>query len=165
MGNFYDSYWEEGASDSLIRSLSQEYEWNLMTLENDVFRGEASAFREAVNKVLGYDGVQINFPNGEKHFVAWFPEQIKSATDNVGTFSGNPDIRWREVDERKAAAEEDALDRRFEELYERYESGDKSAYGEAEELAAEAARRKGYDVKVYHGTGADGFNVADATSR
>lgn len=106
MGNFYESYWEEGASDSLIRSLSQEYEWNLMTLENDVFRGEASAFREAVNKVLGYDGVQINFPNGEKHFVAWFPEQIKSATDNVGTFSGNPDIRWREVDERKAAADE-----------------------------------------------------------
>lgn len=106
LGNFYESYWEEGASDSLIRSLSQEYEWNLMTLENDVFRGEASAFREAVNKVLGYDGVQINFPNGEKHFVAWFPEQIKSATDNVGTFSGNPDIRWREVSETKRAADE-----------------------------------------------------------
>ena len=106
LGNFYESYWEEGASDSLIRSLSQEYEWNLMTLENDVFRGEASAFREAVNKVLGYDGVQINFPNGEKHFVAWFPEQIKSATDNIGTYSENPDIRWREVSETKRAADE-----------------------------------------------------------
>lgn len=71
----------------------------------------------------------------------------------------NPDIRWR-LDE--GAAE---LDARHAELYERYKGGDEAAYGEALELVADEARRNGYDVKVYHGTGADGFNVADATSR
>ena len=70
--------------------------------------------------------------------------------------SENPDIRWR-LDE--GAAE---LDARHAELYERYKGGDEAAYGEALELVADEARRNGYDVKVYHGTGADGFNVAKA---
>ena len=72
--------------------------------------------------------------------------------------SENPDIRWR-LDE--GAAE---LDARHAELYERYKGGDEVAYGEALELVADEARRNGYDVKVYHGTGADGFNVALADS-
>lgn len=89
-------------------------------------------------------------------YVAFDPAQIKSATDNIGTYSRNPDIRWR-IEE--GAAE---LDARHAELYERYKGGDEAAYGEALELVADEARRKGYDVKVYHGTGADGFNVAKA---
>ena len=36
------------------------------------------------------------------------------------------------------------------------------AYREAAKLVADYAENKGYDVKVYHGTGADGFNVAKA---
>lgn len=85
--------------------------------------------------------------------------QIKSATDNAGTFNPeNPDIRWR-IEE--GAAE---LDARHAELYERYKGGDEAAYDEALELVADEARRNGYDVKVYHGTGADGFNVALADS-
>lgn len=72
--------------------------------------------------------------------------------------SENPDIRWR-LDE--GAAE---LDARHAELYERYKGGDEAAYGEALELVADEARRNGYDVKVYHGTGANGFNVALADS-
>ena len=85
-------------------------------------------------------------------YVAFFPEQIKSATDNAGTFSDSPDIRWK-ID-----------DARHSELYERYQSGDKAALDEAAELAADAARRAGYETKVYHGTGANGFYVADASS-
>lgn len=90
--------------------------------------------------------------------------QIKSV-DNVGTFSAdNPDIRWRESDTR-SAAEREELTRKHRELYERYKNGDNSAYAEAVRLVAEEAERKGYATKVYHGTGADGFNVADASSR
>lgn len=81
------------------------------------------------------------------------------ATDNIGTYSENPDIRWR-IEE--GAAE---LDARHAELYERYKGGDEAAYGEALELVADEARRKGYDVKVYHGTGSNGFNIADATGK
>nr|DAR29710.1 MAG TPA: ParB ddrB-like ParB superfamily domain [Caudoviricetes sp.] len=40
------------------------------------------------------------------------------------------------------------------------EAARQKAYQDAVELVAEEARRKGYDVKVYHGTGANGFNVA-----
>ncbi len=40
---------------------------------------------------LGYDGVF----NGYDEYIAFHPEQIKSATDNIGTFdSTNPDIRY-----------------------------------------------------------------------
>lgn len=103
----------------------------------------------------GYDVMQ----NSSDVFAVYNSNQIKSATDNIGTYSENPDIRWR-LDE--GAAE---LDARHAGLYERYKGGDEAAYGEALELVADEARRKGYDVKVYHGTGADGFNVADATSK
>jgi hypothetical protein len=37
--------------------------------------------------VLGYDGVVQEYENGTKHYIAWFPNQVKSATANVGTFS------------------------------------------------------------------------------
>ena len=36
------------------------------------------------------------------------------------------------------------------------------AYYQAAKMVADYAESKGYDVKVYHGTGADGFNVAKA---
>ena len=52
--------------------------------------------------------------------------------------------------------------RDFRELYERYKKGDQTAYEEAAKLVADYAESKGYDVKVYHGTNADGFNVAKA---
>ena len=106
----------------------------------------------------GYDGVIWEY-GGSKEYAVYDSSKIKSATDNIGTYSENPDIRWR-LDE--GAAE---LDARHAELYERYKGGDEAAYGEALELVADEARRNGYDVKVYHGTGADGFNVADATSK
>lgn len=106
----------------------------------------------------GYDGVIWEY-GGSKEYAVYDSSKIKSATDNIGTYSENLDIRWR-LDE--GAAE---LDARHAELYERYKGGDEAAYGEALELVADEARRKGYDVKVYHGTGANGFNVANATSK
>lgn len=84
--------------------------------------------------------------------------QIKSATENVGTYSKNPDIRWSVREE----SELEKINRQHRELYERYRNGDQAAYGEAVKMVADYAKSKGYDVKVYHGTGADGFNVAKA---
>ena len=46
-------------------------------------------------KAKGYDGFVAEAPNGATWWVAFEPTQIKSATDNVGTFdSKNPDIRY-----------------------------------------------------------------------
>ena len=59
--------------------------------------------KEAITRDLeshGYDGVIIQFDKGSwgrstDAYIALHPEQVKSATDNVGTFDGsNPDIRY-----------------------------------------------------------------------
>lgn len=57
------------------------------------FKGQNGAgvkARELLIK-MGYDGVY----NGYDEYIAFYPSQIKSATDNVGTFDPeNPDIRY-----------------------------------------------------------------------
>lgn len=57
------------------------------------FKGQNNAGTKAREYLisLGYDGVN----NGDEEIIAFYPEQIKSATDNIGTFDGeNPDIRY-----------------------------------------------------------------------
>lgn len=86
-GDFFEEYWDGGTQDWMYGAVAGNYVGaSLMALENDFFDGEATNFRKAVNKVLGYDGVVHTFANGKTHYVAWFPEQIKSATQNRGTF-------------------------------------------------------------------------------
>lgn len=46
----------------------------------------------------GYDGVIWEY-GGSKEYAVYDSSKIKSATDNIGTYSENPDIRWREVSE------------------------------------------------------------------
>ena len=112
-------------------------------------------------KEKGYDGVIYNYGS---EIVAFKPNQIKSATDNVGTFdSANDDIRFS-YNETRTQEEIDELNTKFRDLYGQYKNGDQEAYKQAVELVKAEAERKGYVVEVYHGTGADGFNVADATS-
>ncbi|MDR1786172.1 MAG: hypothetical protein LBR23_06915 [Spirochaetaceae bacterium] len=56
----------------------------------------------------GFDGLIIDDTEfGNMSFVAFFPNQIKSATNNAGTYSGNPSILYQSIGE--AGAE--ALDR------------------------------------------------------
>lgn len=72
-------------------------------------REASNEFREMVEGD-GYDGVYYNADLNEE-WVAFEPTQIKSATDNVGTFDGsNPDIRYQFVGENGAesAAETEA---------------------------------------------------------
>ena len=57
------------------------------------FKGQNEAGQKARDYLIkmGYDGVN----NGGEEFIAFYPNQIKSATDNVGTFdSGNADVRY-----------------------------------------------------------------------
>ena len=123
------------------------------------------------NKVFGSDfnieadGFIIE-RDGGKWFNFFDRSQIKSATDNVGTFSENPDIRWSIREDSDA----EKIDRDFLELYDEYKNSKGSMrghhlYNRAALMVADYAESKGYDVKVYHGTGADGFNVADASGK
>lgn len=48
----------------------------------------------------GYDGVIVDRGEGYKEYIAFFPNQIKSATENIGTFlQKNDDIRYSIVGE------------------------------------------------------------------
>lgn len=81
-----------------------------------------------------------------------FDEQIVRRNDGV-SYS---------LEEEAEDSDAEKINRQFRELYERYKDGDKPAYEEAAKMVAEYAESKGYDVRVYHGTGANGFNVAKA---
>ena len=51
-------------------------------------------------KSQGYDGVIAKDEDMDYvEYAVYNSNQIKSATDNIGTYSENPDIRWREVSE------------------------------------------------------------------
>ena len=159
-GNYYD----EGIDKVIDEATESNYDFCDTDVEISIRISISGAdfdlTAKAIKNVTGKDGEIVPKDNNTTHFIIFNSNQAKSATDNIGTFNtNNPDIRWREVSETKRAAE---LDARHAELYERYKGGDEAAYGEALELVADEARRNGYDVKVYHGTGADGFNVAKA---
>lgn len=101
----------------------------LEAINDEIGLGEFGDIAEAMNSqeardILerdGYDGVVAEFGRGVLEYVAFRPEQIKSATDNVGTFDpNNADIRFSVPDqsdnftaeEREAALKEanDSLD-------------------------------------------------------
>ena len=71
---------------------------------------ERGSYRKAYDWLVsqGYDGVIIDeLGKGYYEYIVFKPEQIKSATDNVGTFDkGNPDIRFkiRDVEDIPAGA-------------------------------------------------------------
>ena len=79
--------------------------------------------KEAITRDLenhGYDGVIIQFDKGSfgrstDAYIALHPEQVKSATDNIGTFdAANPDIRYS--NRNSGESQVDRLARKNEEL-------------------------------------------------
>lgn len=67
---------------------------NIAALRNDFFGRDYAGWLRALSKATGYDSAFSNTP-GATHWVAWAPEQIKSAVGNVGTFSPDTaDIRY-----------------------------------------------------------------------
>ena len=66
-----------------------------------------TAGEDAMNALIeqGYDGFIRDYDGELDEINAFFPTQIKSADENVGTFDGsNPDIRYQFVGEKGAAA-------------------------------------------------------------
>lgn len=99
LGDMFDRYWETGPDDGMLQEAaaleSSGGGWNMLSLENTFFTDRPTEFRQAINKVTGYDGVIINFKN-VRNAVAWFPGQIKSASRNNGNFDmANPSILFQ----------------------------------------------------------------------
>lgn len=79
LGDYFDDYWEVGAEDWMIRELAEQYR-DVGYLDSDLFRNYPNELHEALRDVTGYDGVEVTFERtGEKFYVAWFNNQIKSA--------------------------------------------------------------------------------------
>ena len=91
----YDKYHEYGERTIEaflnIRKPAGRNDYNIDATYNNAGQNERLRLQEA-----GFDGV-IREDNGAiDEFIAFEPNQIKSATDNIGTFdSNNPDIRFR----------------------------------------------------------------------
>ena len=100
-------------------------------------------------KSQGYDGVIAKDEDMDYiEYAAYKSNQIKSATDNVGTYSENPDIRWSIRED----SEIEKIDRQHRELYDRYKGGDQAAYEEAVKMVAKYAESRGYNRDLYHGS-------------
>ncbi len=94
LGDWFESYWEGGPEQWMIQDVASNYTGpSLIQIENDFFgqEGEATAFREVVYEVLKNDGVTHGFGGLKEHWVAFFPNQIKSV-NNQGTFSEDASI-------------------------------------------------------------------------
>lgn len=105
---------------------------------------EARYIRQA--KSEGRDGVVFVLDSGNElvddtFYAAFMPEQIKSATDNVGTFDrNNPDIRYsQEADEE----------------YRRLAENPRENHAALQKMVDAAASEAGYTKKAYHGTDGD----------
>ena len=97
-------------------------------------------FTEAIRED-GYDGVIYTYPSGAHEYVAFEPEQIKSATDNTGTFDrNNTDIRYSLSAEEAERADADYMAA--------VETGDMET---AQRMVDEAAERAGYTRRMWHG--------------
>ena len=102
--------------------------------------------KEAITKDLeaaGYDGMIIqqdvgSFGRSTDAYIALHPEQVKSATENIGTFDGkNPDIRYsRELDSEYMELAKDP-------------EGNST---ELRKMVDQAAEQQGYKTLFYHGS-------------
>lgn len=101
MSNIVDTY-SVSKEEAVSEIASQIVEYNdtandaIAELSNIV--GDRQTTQQAVKNTLGYDGIFVkDFQETDGDvYIAWFPEQVKSATDNIGTFDEtNPDIRFR----------------------------------------------------------------------
>ena len=66
----------------------------------------------------GYDGVIWEY-GGSKEYAVYDSSKIKSAEDNIGTYSENPDIRWRDTGE-PTAEEISEAQKQYEEVKSKY---------------------------------------------
>lgn len=89
ISDYSPEYWEkEHHTPQELRRLAErvarEYfdEAGWVELESFYGRENGQAFLQAVSKTTGHDGVEVDFGGEDgKHYVAWFPEQIKLSSN------------------------------------------------------------------------------------
>ncbi len=98
----FENYGYGATVDSVLESVYGKNDFAMLYDISSTAIGDAVEAAELFNKVNGtkYDGFIL-----DTETVAFYPTQIKSATDNIGTFDGgDPDIRYS-VDEAEAESD------------------------------------------------------------
>ncbi len=108
----------EGFYFADTKNLAKKYGKNVkacyLKMSNPYIASESELYRLRTDKLSaqGYDGVILKSPKGDIYMI-FDNTQIKSATDNIGTFDGdNPDINYSYT-----PAEENSIDTYTEEQY------------------------------------------------
>ena len=78
LGDFYDSYWEDGAQEWMVQDLATKYT-DLGYLDSDLFRDYPNELHEAIRDVTGHDGLVVELESGDKFYIAWFDNQMKTS--------------------------------------------------------------------------------------
>jgi len=93
-----------GVEDWMLKEVADSYT-NPMHIWNDFFKRQniegkhAEIYLNALSETTGYDGVQVDFGTDKSSYIAWFPNQIKSAIGNKGDFDPeNPKITHAKSD-------------------------------------------------------------------
>lgn len=139
-----ENYGEYATVDSVMKSLEGKSDFAILQDINTTSIGDFVAAIELFNQVNGthYDGIIT-----PTETVVFSSNQVKSATDNRGTFDkDNPDVYYSDIDE---------------EYMDAVERGDELSQ---QMMVDEAARKAGFSTEhLYHGTGAFGFTVTDTS--
>lgn len=94
LADYAPEYWDKETHtkeelNRMIDNVAKEYfsdaDW--VSLESLYGREYGAAFLEAMRKETGHDGVIVDFGEDGKHYVAWFPEQMKLTSNTNPTNS------------------------------------------------------------------------------
>lgn len=93
LGDYSSSYWDKDhytkeEFDTMIDNVAKEHfsDANWVALEVMYGKEHGSAFLHAIHKETGHDGVIVDFGENEsKHYIAWFPEQMKLTNNTEPT--------------------------------------------------------------------------------
>lgn len=100
LGNYSERYWTEGATESVIKEVAAQMNEIGMFTDNTMFGYYPNELNAAIKKVLGYDGIQVNYGKYEKYYIAWEQNQIKDVTNTSPTTAA--DIRYALSEEQQA---------------------------------------------------------------
>lgn len=100
LGNYSERYWTEGATESVIKEVAAQMDKIGMFTDNTMFGYYPNELNAAIKKVLGYDGIQVNYGKYEKYYIAWEQNQIKDVTNTSPTTAA--DIRYALSEEQQA---------------------------------------------------------------
>lgn len=96
LGDYNPKFWDKDEwtkpeMDSMWAETAREYFFSPSWVEMESHYGTdyGSNYLHAVHKETGYDGVIVDFGEDGKHYVAWFPEQMKLTSNESPTDDAN----------------------------------------------------------------------------